>query len=53
MSVFDVAKLCEQLGSFLLNKLSSKFNKNNIGYKRNVTMDVMIFKKLTVTKQII
>lgn len=35
MSVFDVAKLCEQLGSFLLNKLSSKFSKKYIGLCRD------------------
>ena len=35
MGAFDGAEVCELVGTFLLNKISQKYNKNNIGLYRD------------------
>lgn len=48
MGAFDGAEVCELVGCFLLNKLSSKYNKNEIGLYRDDGLAV--FKNVSGTQ---
>ena len=46
--IYYGAEVCELVGTFLLNKLSLRYNKNNIGLYRN--HDLAIFKNISGPK---
>ena len=48
MGAYDVAEVCELVGTFLLYKLSLKYNKNNIGIYRDDGL--AIFKNISGPK---
>ena len=40
MGAYDGAEVCELVGTFLLDKISEKYDKSNIGLKRNDELSV-------------
>ena len=40
MRAYDGAEVCEHVGTFLLNKISEKYDKNNIGLYRDDGLSV-------------